>query len=111
MSGMKREASFRKRLSLDSYVSPVVLHEVAANTEQTVQRLFPLRERSKVGSVEKSRYVVHNAAVIGGTRIPVNAVKRFAEAGYSVEQILREYPDLTEQDISAALEFKNSSAA
>lgn len=93
------------------YVSPVVLHEVAANTEQTVQRLFPLRERSKVGSVEKSRYVVHNAAVIGGTRIPVNAVKRFAEAGYSVEQILREYPDLTEQDISAALEFKNSSAA
>jgi len=39
------------------------------------------------------------------TRIPVRAVVSFSEAGYSAEDILREYPTLTPADIEAALAF------
>jgi uncharacterized protein (DUF433 family) len=91
------------------YVSAVVLNDVVQNTKQAVDSLQV--KRSRFGSVEKSRYVMHNAAVISGTRIPVNTIKRFAEAGYTVQQIIAEYPDLTEQDIQAALRYKESSTA
>ncbi len=43
--------------------------------------------------------------VIRGTRIPVDAIiKRLAE-GMSIKEILEEYPNLTEEDIRAALEY------
>lgn len=56
-----------------------------------------------MGQVERHRFVVHNEAVVAGTRIPVSSIRSFADAGYSAEQILREYPSLTRQDIDAAL--------
>ena len=64
-----------------------------------------LRQRSseQIGRVERHRYVAHNAWVIAGTRIPVATIKRFHEAGYSIPQILKEYPSLTRADIEAAL--------
>jgi uncharacterized protein (DUF433 family) len=34
----------------------------------------------------------------------------FQKAGYTVEQILEEYPDLNEQDIRAALDYGESRA-
>ncbi len=43
--------------------------------------------------------------VIRGTRIPVDAIIRRLAEGMSVEEILREYPNLTEEDIKAALEY------
>ena len=43
--------------------------------------------------------------VIRGTRIPVDAIiKRLAE-GMSIKEILEEFPNLTEEDIRAALEY------
>jgi uncharacterized protein (DUF433 family) len=55
--------------------------------------------------------VAHNAPVLAGTRIPVRAIKRFNEAGYSVAQILSEYPTLTESDVVAALAYGPKAAA
>ena len=46
---------------------------------------------------------MHNAPVIGGTRIPVAAVRSFHEAGYTTEQIIAEYPSLTPTDVETAL--------
>jgi|HubBroStandDraft_4_1064222.scaffolds.fasta_scaffold04049_6 uncharacterized protein (DUF433 family) len=91
------------------YVSAVVLNDVVQTTKQAVDNLQG--KRTRFGSVEKSRYVMRNAAVISGTRIPVNTIKRFAEAGYTVQQIITEYPDLTEQDVQAAIQYKESSTA
>jgi len=61
--------------------------------------------------MEKEKRIVVNPKVmvgkpvIRGTRIPVDAIiKRLAE-GMSVKEILREYPNLTEEDIKAALEY------
>lgn len=93
------------------YVVHVVLNDVVQETKQAVKALQAPRDKAKVGTIERSRFVMHNAPVLGGTRIPVGAIKRFAEAGYSTEQILKEYPDLTEQDVSAALAYRETSAA
>jgi uncharacterized protein (DUF433 family) len=69
-------------------------------------RVDAMRERPPevLGKVEKRRGLVHSQPVIAGTRIPVRSVKAFADAGYSVEQILAEYPTLTEADVRAALQ-------
>jgi uncharacterized protein (DUF433 family) len=43
------------------------------------------------------------APCIAGTRIPVRAVKGFAEAGYDTAGIIEQYPSLTPEDVAAAL--------
>lgn len=69
------------------------------------ERVEKLRKRShdQIGKVEKHRFVARNATVVAGTRIPTATIRRYAEAGYSIEQILREYPTLTRKDVKAAL--------
>lgn len=64
-----------------------------------------LRERDaeKIGKTTRARHVVQNAWVVAGTRIPIAAIRSFAEAGYTADQIIREYPDLTVFDVEAAL--------
>lgn len=61
------------------------------------------RSASQFGQVEQNRHVARNSWVIAGTRIPTASIRRFSEAGYSVEQIMREYPTLTRQDVEEAL--------
>jgi uncharacterized protein (DUF433 family) len=43
--------------------------------------------------------------VISGTRITIEHILRCLAAGDSIEQILRNYPHLTEEDICAAQAF------
>lgn len=93
------------------YVASVALDQVVQTTREAVSQLYQLRRNRRIGTVERSRYVMHNAPVIAGTRIPVGAVKRFHEAGYSIPQIIEEYPDLKEQDILAALEYREAGRA
>jgi uncharacterized protein (DUF433 family) len=92
------------------YILAVALEVFVEDTKQAIA-MFNKRDESKLGRVEKSRYVNHNAPVIAGTRIPVTAIKRFADAGYTHAQILREYPDLTEKDVEAALAYESREAA
>lgn len=93
------------------YVVPTLdLGKVVADTKHDVAELNA-RDKSKHGVIERSRYVLHNAPVLAGTRIPVEAIKRFYEAGYSIKKIIKEYPDLTREDVKAALAYKKSNAA
>lgn len=82
-----------------------VLFPLIEVEKDVARNVAELRKRSKAdfGQLERHRYVARNSLVISGTRIPVSAVKNFAEAGYSPEQIIEEYPALTKQDIAAAL--------
>jgi len=43
--------------------------------------------------------------VIKGTRIPVYLILELLAAGMSVDDVLGEYPELTREDIQAALEY------
>jgi uncharacterized protein (DUF433 family) len=83
-------------------VIPVDLAEIARETEVDAAQL---RERlpEDFGRVTRHRHINHNAWVIAGTRIPTSAILDFHESGFSVEEILREYPELRPVDVEAAM--------
>lgn len=62
------------------------------------------RDPSTVGQIAQHRYIKGNQPTIKGTRIPVATIIRYHNAGYSADAIIAEYPDLTHEDIAAALE-------
>lgn len=49
--------------------------------------------------------VMHGKPVIAGTRIPVYAVLNLLAGGFSPEQVVKEYPDLTLEDVQACLAY------
>ena len=70
--------------------------------QEVTERANTLRYRddSQVGRTEKRKFIQHNAEVLSGTRIPVDAVSSFISSGYSNDHILKEFPTLTPRDIS-----------
>ncbi len=92
------------------YVIGIPLHVVVTDTERDIHSLR-MRDPATVGQFARTRNISHNALVIAGTRIPVAAIKRFAEDGYSIQQIKREYPILTEADIKAAIRHESRGRA
>jgi len=69
------------------------------------------RQESDRGRVAKTRNVMANKPVIAGTRIRTEAIWNFHQEGYSVKEILDQYPSLTEDDVRAAVEFERKRAA
>jgi uncharacterized protein (DUF433 family) len=69
--------------------------------QEVKNRAADLRNRNSAlhGSTERHKYIAHNAIVLAGTRIPVKAIESFIKAGYSDDEILKEYPSLTKTDI------------
>jgi DNA-binding transcriptional MerR regulator len=94
----------------DQYVNGLALGEVISDMQRAVDQLRRRRDH-QIGQITRSRFVNRNAAVVAGTRIPVSAIREFAGAGYTVQQIIEEYPDLTERDITAALTYRESADA
>lgn len=103
-----REVYFREpetervRGVLSRQYSLLRLRSIINDVASEAQRL-KRRTADHFGRIERNRYVVHNAWVIAGTRIPTKAIRRFDQAGYATEAIIREYPLLTTRDIEAAL--------
>ena len=82
------------------------LEPIASEMESTAARLRQ-RRTAQVGRIERNRYVVHNAFVIAGTRIPTSAIRHLHEAGYRPRDILREYTRLKLKDVRAAIGFES----
>lgn len=78
---------------------------ISSVVEDVRERAAKLRERdaSTIGQINRHRFVAHNETVVAGTRIPVSTIRSFVDAGYSIADVLREYPTLTREDIEAAL--------
>lgn len=58
----------------------------------------------------KERIIVDKRIMVGkpvikGTRIPVDAIIRRIAEGMTVKEMLEDYPNLTKEDIRAALEY------
>lgn len=94
----------------NQYVNGLALNEVISDMQRAVDQLRQRRD-DQIGQITRSRFVNRNAAVVAGTRIPISAIRDFAEAGYTTQQIIKEYPDLTERDIAAALVYRESADA
>jgi len=91
----------------EGQLAPVIfLTNVIGEIERGMNELKQ-RERQQFGKITRNRFVARNAPTIAGTRIPVATIKRYHEAGFSNDEILREYPSLTEDDIVAALAYKD----
>lgn len=81
------------------------LEAVVRDTQNRSEALVN-RGGDQVGKIISNRYVFGNRPVIAGTRIPTVAIWDFHEDGYSVEEILEEYPRLTRTDVEKAIEFE-----
>lgn len=90
-------------------VLQIPLKVVSGDMEDAV-RAMRKRDETTFGQIEQHRNVAHNQAVIAGTRIPARAIKAFADAGYSIDGIKKEYPTLTEEDIRAAIAHSSAAA-
>lgn len=49
--------------------------------------------------------ILSGKPIFEGTRIPVDSILEFIAQGYNFNQILKEYPSLTKDDLSAAVKF------
>jgi uncharacterized protein (DUF433 family) len=83
----------------------ISLEVIAADMKKAADALRE-RRKDQLGTVTRNRYVVHNAWVMAGTRIPTAAVWNFHEDGYSPDAIIAEYPSLTAADVKAAIEHE-----
>ncbi|PWE78854.1 hypothetical protein XF30_21015 [Bradyrhizobium sp. SUTN9-2] len=86
----------------DGQLAMVPVVDVINDVEARVDQLKK-RDESQLGHVERHKFVVRNSSVVAGTRIPTATIRRFNEAGYSVDQIVKQYPSLTPEDVQAAL--------
>ncbi len=68
-------------------------------------------EHKLLEHIEIDPQVLAGKPVIRGTRISVELILRMLSQGISVEEILGEYPHLTEEDIKAALAYAAESLA
>ncbi|MQA92634.1 MAG: DUF433 domain-containing protein [Gemmatimonas sp.] len=94
-----------ERRGAGQQVLPVDLEPIANEMREAADRLRD-RQPDEIGQLRRNRYVVH-AWVVAGTRIPTSAVWHFHQAGYSAEDIIKEYPRLKLADITAAIDFES----
>jgi len=92
------------------YLLPIQLKKVIKDTGHAIESMRK-RSNEQIGRITTNRAICYNAPVLAGTRIPVGAIKRLHEDGYSVKQIISEYPDLKPKDVRAALAYKPPKAA
>lgn len=80
----------------------LVMHEVL-NLRPLRQRIESATRRrdDQIGQVERRRGVKGSKPVIAGTRLPVETVRRYLEAGRTIEQIVESFPVLTPADVEA----------
>jgi len=55
--------------------------------------------------IEINPKILVGKPVVKGTRIPVYLIVNLMAQGYDYDRIIHEYPELTKQDIQAALAF------
>lgn len=80
----------------------VVIHEVL-HLEPLRSRITAgvRRDETLSGRVERRRGAMGSKPVLAGTRVPVDTVRRYLDAGRTVEQILESFPALTAADVEA----------
>lgn len=88
----------------------IPIRRVIGEVTEAVNKL-KRRDPETIGRITKVRNVRGSEAIIEGTRIPVTTIKDFYDEGYTIPEILKEYPTLTERDVRAALRHLGVRAA
>jgi uncharacterized protein (DUF433 family) len=64
-----------------------------------------LDQRAIEAHITRNPSVLGGKPIIRGTRIAVSLVADWVDAGVPIEQILEDYPDLTRDDVEAAVAY------
>ncbi len=92
------------------YILPTIeLRQVIAETDQDIQAMR-IRSPQAIGRIVRMQGVSRKAWVLSGTRIKVGSIRRLHDDGYTTAQIIGEYPDLTPDDVEAALRHRQAAA-
>ncbi len=86
-------------------VMVIQLEDVRKESEQLARESMR-RGSDHYGRFERNRYVMSNAWVFAGTRIPVSAILELMDADYGDERILALYPTLRATDLEAVRAFE-----
>ncbi len=62
-------------------------------------------EKEIFGRISSDPDILHGKPCIKGTRIPVYLIVSLVAEGESMENIIKDYPSLTPEDIKAALRY------
>ncbi len=82
-----------------------------SSAPRLIRTVFPtsrqvaMLEKSTMDRIDVNPAICGGKPVIRGTRIMVRNILGIAAGGYSAEKILESYPELTREDIAAALEY------
>ncbi|MBI5374424.1 MAG: DUF433 domain-containing protein [Candidatus Schekmanbacteria bacterium] len=63
------------------------------------------RQLTMLNHISIDSKVCHGQACIKGTRIPVHQILHMLANGYTVDELLEEYPTITRKDIFACIEY------
>jgi uncharacterized protein (DUF433 family) len=99
----------RQEIVSGQRVFDIPLRVVISSTKEAVAQLN--KREGQSGEITHTRFISQNEPIIAGTRIKVSSITEFAAAGYSVAEIIREFPDLTEKDIAAAICYQGGAIA
>ena len=69
-----------------------------------------VRDPSMFGRISRNKFILRNAPVLDGTRIPVAVVADFIDAGFDDAAIIEEYPTLTTKDLRAVRQLMKDAA-
>ena len=108
--GVNPETGQPEEVVSGQFVLSIPLRDIISETRDNVAKLRQ-RHPDLIGKLRKHRSIVRNAWSVSGTRIAVGSIRRLYEDGYSVDRIIAEFPDLTPEDIDAALKHDESQAA
>jgi len=64
-----------------------------------------MEEKEIFGRISSDPDILHGKPCIKGTRIPVYLIVSLIAEGESMENIIKDYPSLTPEDIKAALRY------
>ena len=68
-----------------------------------------MEEKEIFGRISSDPDILHGKPCIKGTRIPVYLIVSLVAEGETAENIIKDYPSLTPEDIKAALRFEQNS--
>jgi len=86
-------------------IETIVLGEIAQSVEADTE-ILKQRDPGNRGRISQNRNIMSNRPVIAGTRITTSNIWQFHVEGYSVDQIIEEYPDLLAEDVEAAIAYE-----
>jgi len=100
----------RTEIVSGQHVFDIPLRLVISDTRKAISDLNQ-RSEHETGKIVHGKFTLQNEPVFEGTRIPVAAIRRYLDAGYSTSSILLEFPDLTSADVEVARSFVKGSHA